>query len=464
MRRVAYISILILSSCICLFPANYAHSARKSVDKDIIESDSGYVNYFLHDSPVLKPHIAGIRKLNQDNNQYIFIDKKGYIWEYTSASYTDMESRLSCYDDVGKLLWTKTSDDFEIDLPYPSLMCENGIIFSRNLSDSTYKSGSQTSEQYELILVNHDGDVLWHSDPLVFESRSYSTRIRKISNNRILVNLHSRDSNKYYICSLRDGKLLEEVIFPFDLYEFNIIYDGPDEVPGKGWIVEYKDKIIKFNLDMTQDWAYKVVYEFTKPYRGMNPTVAVYDNIVLIGTQEKLVALDVDTGNPLWQKFAWAHSYVKTNDGDFLLGGNFRPDITMEDIQSIESIEEIKSAVEYQRKTILIDKLGNEVWTADFLFSRYFSSIVKYKDGNILFCADENLILINKEGSILWSMDFSDFKNEDSWSFNWGLYAIPNRRIIVSLRGSSFNANDRRLLILTQPGDDPSFEDLGWEV
>jgi len=316
----------------------------------------------------------------------------------------------------------------------PVIVCEGAIIYvvkTFNAPDTTedaitfseYARGFWNEirrykplHDFSLECIDLEGNTVWRTPSAKVENYSGSTPWR-ISDNRIMMASGEFNSGEFNIYSISDGKLLETIKFP--KWDSGLEYPQqlePIELPGRGWISFQNDGIVLFDSYLKTRWKYNIAIDELQ-----SQPVISQKNILIFGSVNKLTAISLETGNVLWQRSEYINpeTWGSTDDGN--------------------TIFTAYSSNLNGYMIGVIDSKGNEV-----LSSPYKNEIrnppqppirlIIYNDGSFLLPKEHGILLADKNGSLIWSLDLKDlgFDNK-TFSIITNLFPAPDGRIVFCL-------------------------------
>jgi outer membrane protein assembly factor BamB len=449
--KVKYIILIVAISVLLIYPVKAETDSSyqlvreltpeemqtPSVKADFNFSLPGSINVNLP-SPMEKPEVRWIKKYDLFTSDRIAADTLGRTW-HPYGDFTMFGSqKISCMEPDGSIAFEKTSEIGDI---CPVIVCKGALVF---YTAFPFIFGADKEEfapgiSYVCLeCLDLNGEMVWRTEKV--KAGTFYKRVWRISKNRLIMAVDGDNSGRFNIYSLSDGKLLEQLAFP-DWYA-GTIEINPIELPDGGWIGYQKLAVLRFNKDLKTIWKYNVELKYPDVRTKFMTHQPVLSNngVLLVGTQENLVALDIENGKELWRKNASARPYGITPKGHFIVSGGFLPEITMDDIRSLDTYEEIETAVKSKSKIAAIDTSGREIWSIPDHQScnDYETGILVYQDENFLISTETNLLLISPVGSIIWSLNLVDFGIDDlSYGLDWDLKPVPDNRIVLTLSSSS---------------------------
>jgi outer membrane protein assembly factor BamB len=264
-----------------------------------------------------------------------------------------------------------------------------------------------------LVYIDLDGKVRWSTD--TYEMMPFVHYAWRMSGNRVA--MFTLDS-KLSIFSLSDGEFLESITIPglssnmtagpIPMDDGSFIFYGQSTssvTNGPAFVTRMASDGSKVWLqDFAQDGGF-ISYAPTLSSSG----------ILGVGLANRFLGLDVVTGNTLWERDKGIMCRVLGSDfdGNFLCGiaGSRGP-----------------------MKIELVNPSGKVKWlhspSSDFLGRE--SSVIIYKDNNILIGCEQGFSLISYVGTVMWTVTGADLGLSGSHKFDyWKFNPCPDGTLVV---------------------------------
>jgi outer membrane protein assembly factor BamB len=363
---------------------------------DAFAAQSNAITQF--EAPGIKPEIEWTRVIsNLDFDNRIAVDQQGQIWYSPSSENMEIGNSIICMDSSGIIINKIPACKYcQI---RPILVYSNLVLFwSYNSLDNTV----------ELLCFDSNGTLMWTSLPV--KSDFFWPETWPISGDSIVIPAGKWDQIEFYVYSLHNGENLDIISFPE--YEIDGWWRlGPVYSSDNSWITCTKNGITKYDNKLDVLWNYNEGNKSEKFCPLLLP-----NNVLVFGEDNKLTALDLETGNKIWEKVeSGGHVPVGfTADCNILINETSQLSVLDFEGNYLKTIH-----------TNLINSLSN-------------SNIFVYNDNSVLCLNKHGLEYFDDNGESIWIINNYVLENYDlNLMYECHIYPAPAGRIILSYKLTS---------------------------
>ena len=438
-----------------LIPIRSASSTGEAVKREVIRSLTNaemaipagrHTNFSIKSScrvqypaPRVKPVIEWKKEFEFWGFIELVVDSKGQTW-HSFGDCSFCSHSVVCLDKDGNQTWEKK---LEAQITSPAIVCEGAVI--------VFGNGTFMDPNNSIFLecIDLKGNMLWRTVPA--KANIMMPGVWRLSNDRLMLTVGNDHSGNFNIYSLKNGELLDSIKFPN--WDTGILEIEALEMPDGGWIGYKKDTIVCYSSDMISQWEHVIKSSRDLPMNLVSQPMLTQDGNLILGTMDNLVSIDGKTGEVIWERAGNYDVCGMTHEGNSMLSVYETSTASLEDLKKLDNIDQVAKALERVEKFLIIDQKGNEVWSiqGNDRYTNTGMDTIEYQDGAILLGTREHLLLVDKDGSIIWSIDIDEFGvTEKSFGTKWALNPAPDGRIIATISGCD-DFHGPYIFSLTQP-------------